>query len=78
LWTPADKRRETLRTRYAAKALATTEPAAGAGRCSGGDRAIMSQLFGAGPHADQRDELPDTALPNQSPSTSGPAAASTY
>ena len=62
----ADSLRETVRERYAAAALATTDPTAAAG-CCGTDAAVITdeqaELFGAGLYADgERDELPDTAL----------------
>jgi arsenite methyltransferase len=58
--------RETVRERYAAAALATTDPTAAAG-CCGTDAAVITdeqaELFGAGLYANgERDELPDTAL----------------
>jgi ubiquinone/menaquinone biosynthesis C-methylase UbiE len=61
----ADELRETVRERYAAAALATTDPTAAAGCCS--DGAVITdeqaELFGAGLYAeDDRDELPDSAL----------------
>jgi len=63
-----DALRETVRERYAAAAIATTnaEATSSAGCCSG-DGAIITDeqaaLFGAGLYADgQQDELPDTAL----------------
>jgi arsenite methyltransferase len=63
--TDADALRETVRERYAAAAVATTEPTAAAGCCE--NRAAITdeqaELFGAGLYADgERDELPDTAL----------------
>jgi ubiquinone/menaquinone biosynthesis C-methylase UbiE len=62
----AETLRETVRERYAAAALATTEPATAAGCCSA-DAAMITdeqaELFGAGLYAaGERDELPDTAL----------------
>jgi arsenite methyltransferase len=58
--------RETVRERYAAAALATSNPTATAGCCSSTDGAVITDeqadLFGAGLYADERDELPDTAL----------------
>ena len=59
--------RETVRARYAAAAVATTDPTVEAGCCapSGGGLITDEQaaLFGAGLYADgERDELPDTAL----------------
>ena len=62
----ADTLRETVRERYAAAALATTDPTAVAGCCST-DAAVITdeqaKLFGAGLYADgERDALPDTAL----------------
>ena len=61
-----DDLRETVRARYAAAALATTDPTAAAG-CCGPDTAVISdeqaEQFGAGLYADdEHDELPDTAL----------------
>ena len=62
----ADELRETVRERYAAAALATTDPAAAAGCCEPNPAGItdeQAELFGAGLYADgERDELPDTAL----------------
>ena len=62
----ADELRETVRERYAAAALATTDPAAVAGCCEPNPAGItdeQAELFGAGLYADgERDELPDTAL----------------
>jgi arsenite methyltransferase len=63
--TGAAEVRETVRARYAAAALATTDPTAAAGCCS--DGAVITdeqaEQFGAGLYADgERDELPDTAL----------------
>ena len=61
----ADALRETVRERYAAAALATTDPTAAAGCCDN-PAAItdeQAELFGAGLYADgEHDELPDTAL----------------
>ena len=61
----ADSLRETVRERYAAAALATTDPTAAAG-CCGTDTAVITdeqaELFGAGLYGGERDELPDTAL----------------
>jgi arsenite methyltransferase len=61
----ADSLRETVRERYAAAALRTTDPTAAAG-CCGGEGAVITDeqaaLFGAGLYGDERDELPDTAL----------------
>jgi arsenite methyltransferase len=61
----ADALRETVRERYAAAAVATTNPAAAAGCCDN-PAAItdeQAELFGAGLYAGgDRDELPDTAL----------------
>jgi arsenite methyltransferase len=62
----ADTLRETVRERYAAAALATTDPTAAAG-CCGADAAVITdeqaELFGAGLYAnEEHDELPDTAL----------------
>ena len=58
--------RETVRERYAAAALRTSDPKATAG-CCGPDAAVITdeqaELFGAGLYAGgERDELPDTAL----------------
>jgi arsenite methyltransferase len=50
----ADSLRETVRERYAAAALRTTDPTAAAGCCGA--------VFGAGLYGDERDELPDSAL----------------
>ncbi len=61
----ADELRETVRERYAAAALRTSDPAAAAGCCADGAVITDEQaaLFGAGLYADgERDELPDTAL----------------
>jgi arsenite methyltransferase len=61
----ADELRETVRERYAAAAVATTDPTAVAG-CCGNAAAItdeQAERFGAGLYADgEQDELPDTAL----------------
>jgi ubiquinone/menaquinone biosynthesis C-methylase UbiE len=61
----ADVLRETVRERYAAAALATTDPAADAG-CCGADAAIITdeqaELFGRGLYGDERNELPEEAL----------------
>jgi arsenite methyltransferase len=61
----ADALRETVRERYAAAALATTDPTAAAGCCSS-DAAVITdeqaELFGAGLYGSERGELPDTAL----------------
>jgi arsenite methyltransferase len=58
--------RETVRERYAAAARATTDPAAAAGCCGGNAATItdeQAELFGSGLYgADDRAELPDTAL----------------
>ncbi len=60
-----DALRETVRGRYAAAALRTSDPQAAAG-CCGGDAAItdeQAELFGSGLYgAGDRAELPDTAL----------------
>jgi arsenite methyltransferase len=57
--------RETVRERYAAAALASTDPAKGSG-CCGNPAGItdeQAEIFGAGLYADgEQDELPDTAL----------------
>ena len=62
----ADALRETVRERYAAAALATTDPTATAGCCDPGAAAItdeQAELFGGALYADgERDELPDTAV----------------
>ena len=63
----ADDMRETVRARYAAAAIATTEPAVEADCCSPSGGGLITDdqaaLFGAGLYADgERDELPDTAL----------------
>ncbi len=63
---PAEDLREAVRERYAAAALATTDPTAAAGCCDP-DAAVITdehvELFGAGLYADgERDQLPDTAL----------------
>jgi ubiquinone/menaquinone biosynthesis C-methylase UbiE len=59
--TAADALRETVRERYAAAALRTTDAG-----CCGSDGAVITDeqaaLFGAGLYGDERDELPDTAL----------------
>ncbi|WP_028058984.1 arsenite methyltransferase [Candidatus Solirubrobacter pratensis] len=61
-----DALRETVRERYAAAALRTTDPAAASGCCSSDGAVITDEqaaLFGAGLYAGgERDELPDTAL----------------
>ncbi len=62
----ADALRETVRARYAAAALRTTDATTADG-CCGSDDAIITDeqaaLFGAGLYADgQHNELPDTAL----------------
>jgi arsenite methyltransferase len=64
--TDAETLREAVRERYAAAALATTDPTVVAG-CCGPDAAAIAdeqaELFGAGLYGDgERDELPDTAL----------------
>jgi arsenite methyltransferase len=63
--TDADALRATVRDRYAAAALATTDPTAAAG-CCGPDAATITEeqaeLFGAGLYADEHAELPETAL----------------
>jgi arsenite methyltransferase len=61
----ADELRETVRERYAAAALRTSDPIAAAGCCA--DGAVITdeqaELFGAGLYAaGERDELPDTAV----------------
>jgi len=61
----ADELRETVRERYAAAAVRTSDPAAAAGCCADGAVITDEQaaLFGAGLYADgERDELPDTAV----------------
>ena len=64
--TNADALRETVRERYAAAALATTDPTAAAGCCDPGAAVItdeQAELFGGALYADgERDELPDTAV----------------
>ena len=64
--TDPDALREIVRGRYAAAALATTDPTAAAGCCDPGAAVItdeQAELFGAGLYADgERGELPDTAL----------------
>jgi ubiquinone/menaquinone biosynthesis C-methylase UbiE len=59
-----DELRETVRERYAAAALATSDPTAAAGCCNNAAAITdeQAELFGAGLYADERDELPDTAL----------------
>jgi arsenite methyltransferase len=60
-----DELRETVRERYAAAALCTSDPVAAAGCCADGAVITDEQaaLFGAGLYADgERDELPDTAV----------------
>jgi arsenite methyltransferase len=64
--TDADTLRETVRERYAAAALATTDRDAGSS-CCGSDSAVITDeqadLFGRGLYADgERDELPEEAL----------------
>jgi ubiquinone/menaquinone biosynthesis C-methylase UbiE len=59
----ADDLRETVRARYAAAAMATTDPAG----CCGPDAAVITdeqaELFGKNLYADtEQDELPDAAL----------------
>jgi arsenite methyltransferase len=61
----ADELRATVRDRYAAAALRTTDPVKAAGCCA--DGAVITdeqaEIFGAGLYADgERDELPDTAV----------------
>jgi arsenite methyltransferase len=61
----ADELREAVRERYAAAALAATDPTAAAGCCGDGAAITDEQAehFGAGLYGDgERDELPDTAL----------------
>jgi ubiquinone/menaquinone biosynthesis C-methylase UbiE len=61
----ADELRETVRERYAAAALRTSDPIEAAGCCTDGAVITDEQaaLFGAGLYADgERDELPDTAV----------------
>jgi arsenite methyltransferase len=57
--------RETVRERYAAAAISTTDPEAESG-CCGTDSAIITdeqaELFGRGLYGDERDELPEEAL----------------
>jgi SAM-dependent methyltransferase len=61
----ADALRETVRERYAAAAIATTDPQTTAG-CCGSDSAIITDeqadLFGRGLYGDESDELPEEAL----------------
>jgi arsenite methyltransferase len=61
----ADALRETVRERYAAAAISTTDPEAESG-CCGTDSAIITdeqaELFGRGLYGDERDELPEEAL----------------
>lgn len=56
--------REAVRARYAAAAIATTNPTEAAGCC--GDAAVISdeqaEIFGSSLYGAERDELPDTAL----------------
>jgi arsenite methyltransferase len=63
--TDPDALRETVRERYAAAALRTTDPQEAAGCCSS-DAIITDEqaaLFGSGLYGDgEQDELPDTAL----------------
>ena len=56
--------REAVRARYAAAALATTDPTVEAGCCSGGGLITDEQaaLFGSGLYGSEQDELPDTAV----------------
>jgi arsenite methyltransferase len=56
--------RETVRERYAAAALRTTDPVKAAGCCADGAVITDEQAasFGAGLYGDERDELPDTAV----------------
>ncbi len=61
----ADELRETVRERYAAAALRTSDPVAAAGCCA--DCAVITDeqaaVFGAGLYSDgEHDDLPDTAL----------------
>ncbi|HEX6712167.1 MAG TPA: hypothetical protein VF066_02240, partial [Thermoleophilaceae bacterium] len=61
----ADELRATVRERYAAAAVASTDPTKAAGCCDNpaGITDEQAELFGAGLYADgERDELPDTAL----------------
>jgi arsenite methyltransferase len=61
-----DKLRETVRERYAAAAVATTDPTAAAGCCAPSPAGItgeQAEQFGAALYGDgERDELPDTAV----------------
>jgi arsenite methyltransferase len=63
--TTGDDMREAVRARYAAAAIATTDPQQAAG-CCGPEAAVITddqaELFGAALYSDERDELPDTAL----------------
>jgi ubiquinone/menaquinone biosynthesis C-methylase UbiE len=56
--------REVVRARYAAAALATTDPTVEAGCCSGGGLITDEQaaVFGSGLYGAEQDELPDTAV----------------
>jgi ubiquinone/menaquinone biosynthesis C-methylase UbiE len=56
--------REAVRARYAAAALATTDPTVEAGCCSGGGLITDEQaaVFGSGLYGAEQDELPDTAV----------------
>jgi len=57
--------RETVRARYAAAALATSDPDGGGGCCSPDAATItdeQAELFGAGLYGQEQGELPDTAL----------------
>jgi ubiquinone/menaquinone biosynthesis C-methylase UbiE len=61
----ADALRETVRERYAAAALATTDPTEAAGCCGSGSAVItdeQAELFGRGLYGSEGDELPEEAL----------------
>jgi arsenite methyltransferase len=60
-----DALRETVRSRYAAAALASINPAAEAGCCSSDAKIItdeQAELFGRGLYGQEGDELPEAAL----------------
>jgi arsenite methyltransferase len=61
----SDTLRETVRARYAAAALATSDPTEAAGCCGPGSAIItdeQAELFGRGLYGDERDGLPEEAL----------------
>ncbi len=61
----SDALRETVRARYAAAALATSNPTEVAGCCDPESAIItddQAELFGRGLYGDERDELPEEAL----------------